>query len=506
MRPIVAQPTRRPILLIAISVCLVILSFGSIVALGFVRDDYTNLYHIQQGLLLPYPYFADTIRLWPLYQLFHLTPDLYYLIAVLLFGIATTVLYWLSYLLSGKRLIATTTALFFIFSLVGSYAMYVMTEAIRHTTYLIFQLTTMSLFSLFLKSGKRLFYLLSLLFFGVTLLFFPYRAFTFIVVLFLLSIFFLKQKRSLFMGMRSLFPFFITVVITYGLIPRLPTVQNIRPIHLDILTNALSWNALSNYLLTFLFLFLPSTFITSHVPIDSWLRVSRILSLPFMFFVVFFVLIAKKSPLQRVLRFSLVSLLVTLGGFIGYAPAYYVSGDRYLMTIRPFLALFLGAVFVQPLSRLSSGKRKYRIQSVLILGLVFFIFVLQVVENFRTQYQAIQYFGPSAKNIIASVRQAIPALPDYSIVFVDAQTNELRDTYVDPFRVGALPASASLAVYYGTRYENIELIDYIHCDVMTQTLKRWEGKSVRVFYFLGTEEGLIPGKPTQAFERCNIHE
>jgi len=188
--------------------------------------------------------------------------------------------------------------------------------------------------------------------------------------------------------------------------------------------------------------------------------------------------------------------MATLAGFVVYAPVYYITGDRYLMTARPFYALFIGALFVQ-----SVGKKQFVVSAATLS-----IFLLQGIMHFSTQYQAIQRHGPSAKNIVASVRRAIPYLPDYSIVFIDAETNELRDTYVDPFRVGALPASTSLAVYYQKRYEDIEIIDYIHCDVFAAALKRWEGKPVSVFYFFDTEQEFVPGKPNQAFERCNINE
>ena len=139
----------RAIIFLFVLMVLVIIAFGATVTLGFVRDDYTFFYYIQEGLLLPYPYYADTIRLWPLYQLFHLNPVPYYTTAIILFGIATVLLYWFSFLLYKKPLIAATAAIFFIFSLVGSYAMYVSTEAIRQTTYLIFSLATMSFFFLF---------------------------------------------------------------------------------------------------------------------------------------------------------------------------------------------------------------------------------------------------------------------------------------------------------------------------------------------------------------------
>lgn len=505
MSPILAHKRAASVfLLVLATIVLIIIAFGTTVFLGFVRDDYTNLYYIQQGLLLPYPYHADTLRLWPLYQLFHLSPGFYYATGVILFGVATAVFYWFTLLLYKKRLVAATTALFFIFSLVGSYAMYVMTEAIRHTTYLILQLMTMSLFLLFLKSGKRLIYLISILFFSATLLIFPYRAFTFIFVIFSLFVLFQTRKRLLIAGLYQLLPFLVIVFVTYIVFPNLPTVKTIRPLSATMFTNVLSWNAISNYLLTFLFLFIPSTSIPHLVSSTSWLMIVRAFSWVFALSIFLLIRSFKKTHINRVLRFSLFSLLVTLAGFVLYAPEYYITGDRYLMTVRPFLALFLGAIVVQSLSSLQFTGRKHRFLSAIVAAVALFVFMLQGVEHFRTQYHAIERHGPPAKNTIAAIRSAIPNMPKYSIVFIDAQTNELRDTYVDPFRVGTLPAGASLAVYYGTRYETIEITDYMHCDVFEATLKRWSDKQVSIFYFLATEQGVVAGKSTQAFERCNI--
>ena len=68
--------------LLAISVALM---FGRIVHLNFGTDDYAGFIVLQGVFPCEYPYWADYLRMQPLYEWFGLSPLPYYATAVVLF-------------------------------------------------------------------------------------------------------------------------------------------------------------------------------------------------------------------------------------------------------------------------------------------------------------------------------------------------------------------------------------------------------------------------------------
>lgn len=477
---------------------LIALSFGNTVNLSFGGDDFTALYYAQKHLILPYPYYADSIRESLLYRLFGLTAWPYYVTSVMLFGVVTALVAYLAHLLFKKRSTTLWAALFFIFSFVGSGAMYSAAEAIRNTTYLMLQLTTLCLLFLFTTRGRRWHYISSFALFGITAILFPYRAFTLILLLPLMTLFYHPKRMKKGELFRLFLPFFLLAVAVYVLLPRLPFAHDIRQISPAALVQKISLTGILHYALTLLFLFIPDTAIGTLVPVNAWLLPLEVVSLVFFVTLVLFVYSLHEPALRTPIRFLFLSLLLTLAGFFTFSTDYYQTSYRYLITLRPFLSLLFAGIAMWTLTRTRRSPLVKPVVSFLLIALLF----IQTREHILLQRQEVAYRGTYVRNAVATIRQTIPELHDYSIFFVDGKTNELRDQFMAAFRVGFLPSGASLAIYYHTTYDTIEITDRIHCDNFASLLKRWKGKKITIYYFLATPNGVVRGDPKKAFELC----
>ena len=223
------------ILLIAL---LTFLAFGRITELNFGTDDYFGLSYLARGeLLFEYPYYADMPRMWPLFALFHLNPAPYYGLAILLFFLSTLAVGFLAWVLLQRVSSVFFASIIYIFSSVGVGSMYTASESIRHTQYLILQLVTLTFYVLTVRRQKPVYYAVSLLGFVITVFVFPYRAHTFIVLLFLAEVFLANRPWSLKRGlglMGRMVPFAILAIIMYAVIgPQFTSAmrQNLLPNH-----------------------------------------------------------------------------------------------------------------------------------------------------------------------------------------------------------------------------------------------------------------------------------
>ena len=487
-------------LIIALLV-LTLLSFGRILSLSFGWDDYTSLYFTVHNKLFQYPYYADQFRFVPLFRLFGLSPMPYYAVSLVLFFVDALLLVILAYRITNNRAVAVVTAVFFIVSFVGSDSMYYAVEGLRNTQFLLLLLATLFAYISFQKAKRQWLYAATLAGFIIITVVFPYRAFFVLPLLFVVDRSATKPDL-LKTTLLRLLPFLFIDLFLYLVLPKLPGVKNImghiRP------TSFLAtpiWLHVRNFSLTWLYFLIPSSFFTRFPQLHQTVK-------PFMPWIgmmlflapAFFLFRSRPSVFLRLARINFWFLSIVLLSFVLIVNASFTTEYRYLLVARPFAAMFIAGLLFHLMSR---SNRQRLIAKFFIFVLTISI-VLNVYEHVVYQTQIIDRRGAFAKKVIATIKAHVPIIQRNTLFFLDADENEQRDRFAEATRVGTLPAGASLAVYYGTDYEQIEIADRVHCDVFQSVLETWRGEPVDIYYFFTDGNKIIQKPKERAFELCNI--
>lgn len=465
------------------------LSFGQILKLSFGWDDWTNLYYIIHRTLLTYPYFADSYRLLPFFNLFGLHPAPYYAVSLLFFVGNSFLLAVFAYQITKNIQFAILTSCTFIMLYIGSDSMYYAVEGLRNN-----QFTSILLLSLI---SYRSSYPLSLTAFIIATAIFPYRAFFLLPLWIVYHRMTANKTESLTHIIRCLLPFTIAFFLVYILFPTIPAVRTNTMmgghIHPTDFLGTPVLKTIQNFSLTWLYIFLPTENVGSA---HYWIGI------------LIFTVLAGYLYWSRSIKFlltariSMVSLFIVLVVFTLIINQHMSTNYRYMFVIRPFAALLYSSILYYAIST----QNHQRLIHFVIAGFLIIFLSLQMKEHFAYQSQVIDARGPYGKKIIATILREVPVIRNKTLIFIDAKTNELRGRAIDALQVGTLPAGASLAVHYGTTpYEQIEISDYVHCDTFRDALKTWSGQTIDLYYFYISEDGMTLEPKENAYKRCNIN-
>ena len=462
------------------------LSFGSIIHFNFAQDDFTILYYVQNHTLLFYPYYVASFVFTPLYYVFKLNASHYYLVSFLLFTCVGLSLYYFSLVLFKNRIIAFAATVFFITSFVGSDALYTMNIGILMNLFLIFELWTLSFYTMYLTSKKRKHLYFAFFLYTLTLFLFPYRAYTLFIFIFLLQSF-TKSKKDL-KKFSKLLLFILPFIFVYGLLPLIPIFNTTQ--HHTPSTIKLDTNMLSNFLKTLQNIVIPNTFIYLS---SSGKAISKALIPNLYLLLIIGVLIWQKNK-QTLLVLSL--LLTSTLGFLLLFGEYYVTYDRYLYVVRPFYAVFLSALLFY-----NFRSSKFKVGRI-ILMIIFLPLIFTQIKQHDVFKKEIQNDRTYSKSFFEMFKKNYPTLNDYTIIFFHVEDVNERTLISRVTDVGALPHSGSFAVYYNMRVEKLEVVFY--CENYHTILKNWVGKNPTVIY-LGSKNGiLIPKNPRDIPKDCKL--
>lgn len=453
------------------------ISFGKILDLNFQHDDFGVLYLIQHHQAFPYPFHTITFLIKPIFTIFDLNPSPYYGTALVLLGTSTFLVSLLAYQLTKKRIIQFLTVFIFAFSFVGSDAMYLMHEAIRINLYLIIAFLTIYLYILFLTQRKIFFFISSVALFFLATNIFPYRAAPLVFILLTFDIFMNNNFNFKYRVIRFS-PFFATDIFVYLLTPVLFHLHNIRPISLSILERMFSFKTITDISFTFSNLSLPYVF-------DPLSLLGKIIQLPistlfFLGFFIFLIIFLKK----RYLNIMFLCVILSLLGFIT-AGVRLSTLDRYLFTIRPFLAIF-EAFLIYTLWNLN----KFKLIKTLTLIFLITAFSLQARQHFSYQKDIIDVYGTFSKQAINAFKKYVPTIKGYSFFILSGQDITYINKFVAVTAGGFLDPEVSLAVYYGTTYDRIKIATSEQCDYIKRVLNGWKNKPVQINNFYADFGGI----------------
>ncbi|MBI5449197.1 hypothetical protein HY948_02660 [Candidatus Gottesmanbacteria bacterium] len=484
MRFIIAQRYRLFFGILAI-LFLTVYSFGQILSLSFGWDDYTNLYYLVHNKSFQYPYYADQLRVLPLFRLFSLSPQPYYIVSLTLFFLDTLLVTILTYRITLHYKTAWIAGAMFILLSVGSDGMYYAMEGIRNTQFLFLLLCTLLILYEYGRHRRTTLYIPLYILFVITTTIFPYRAFFLLplLVIYGLPVFNLR-----------ILPFVLADVTVFGLLPKwLSPQSSMGHIHpLDFLNSSLP-HLLQNFLFTFLYSLIPNT-LPARFP--EWQPIAGTyfppIGLILLFCIVFFLIRNRSRKPYRFLLMNILSIAVISFSFSLITNEYMDTNYRYLLAVRPFVAMFLSGLLI-------CRTRKW------IIFLIIFLVTIHALKHVEYQNQVIIMRGSFAKKAIATILTHVPSIRGNTLFFLDASTNELRHRFGEAVQVGTFPSGASLATYYKTTYDRIEITDYVHCDVFESILKSWKNQPINLYYFIATEDGISPGPKENSYQRCNLN-
>ena len=509
-------PLLRYVLLTAL---LVFLAFHKLPDLFFGTDDFVNFAYMVQGKMgTEYAYILDSPRLLLFYQWFGLNPAPYYAVAVVFFFLSALAVGWIAYLLFLQTNAVFIATIAYIFSYAGVGSMYTISEAIRHTQYVTLYLITVACYFLVIRRQNILLYATTALLFGITTLFFPYRAHTLPIVLVLIEVFPMWPNVNLYRVAGRIIPFFVITFFVYAAalpmaqslvihktIPfivrqdNLSSLQTVSMRALTMIINEVRYNFLSKLAL-FFYLFIPNTLLPGKGLLATWL--GKATWLHAVLFTAFMTTIFSffSRERRRILLFLVLAILVTFLGFAFIYVDYQSSAHRYMFTVRPFFALLVAGLTSSHLSTLMRRLQfSKKIPALLIILTLAIVFGLQLREFFVYQKSELYYRGPFANQFFADIQKAIPSIPRYTLLFIGGDVHQL-DRYRGMFRGVGTPGWV-LVPYYGNNSDFYEFADNNHCQFFAQVMEKPE---VDLYYFKITPEGLKQGNSRYAYLRCNM--
>lgn len=483
---------------------LVIISFGRIVFLNFGTDDYVNFYILNISKeLLSYPYHIDFIRLGVLFNFFRLNPAPYYAVALFFFFVSALLVKYLAKLMFKKDSVALIASVVYIFSFIGDASMYTVFESVRHTQYLTIQLATICFYIFSLQRKKKIFYFIAVISFLATTYIFPYRAYTLILIILFSEIFFRRGSFNITTPINiimRLIPFFL---IDFRIYPHSttgfslssfnPSIFLPKTIHsvADLRNTLLQKSAL------FLYLFIPNTFFTSKNLLTPLLGNQTIIH-PVFFLMTFFSIFGiKEKEFKKGLLFCLLTIVIVLLGFSIVFVDYQYTGHRYLITVRPFFAIFAAGIIASLISKLNFRTKKFLIILPIII-IVFFTLLLHLKQHYDTQNEVLYYRGSFSKNAVLSIRKSMPSIKNYTIIFIDGES---LDQFSGTFRNVGTPAWVFMP-YYKISLESIDVVDPKHCDIFEYLVAHH--KKYDLYYFIATSKGVINNNSNNAYLRCGL--
>lgn len=489
------------VLVVSIVVVLV-LSLGRTLNYFFYTDDFAMLYYVQNSQVYTWPYLYVVAFFTPFYKIFGFNPRGYFSLALLIHFLASIGVYFFVKLLTKKRIIAFLSTLVFA---TGYIALDQFTQtavvSINNINNLLI-LTTLIFLLLWVDRRKIKLYFLTLFFFWASTVFAPFRAFALILYLPIIEVI-LSPGRVISNFPKSLLAFFIRyapfllISYWYVILPGSGSAADERLFKFfspDLQEQ--SFSVLGRILVSEEWVKLlglnPATF--------SWPRAGLIL----FFLILILALLSSFGKRQRQGRALLISVFLTIFGYIGYlvilsTELLSLSGhtNRYLIVTSigySFLIPTAAYLIVDNLKFLRKDTIKNLIVVILTLP-----FVITMIFSARKYEENIINRSLVAKRFYSQLKDYVPTISGKNYFYFDRTDNHPTDALFDTFLQGALmPKDAAIATFYEA---SIDLEHYQFSEDITIVLDSFEELLDVIKSGEATEENLH----TFYFDESGLH-
>ncbi|HLC95628.1 MAG TPA: hypothetical protein VJH89_04030, partial [Patescibacteria group bacterium] len=353
--------------------------------------------------------------------------------------------------------------------------MHTILEAIRHTQYVALFLLTLSLYVLYLKKQDRSWYWAALVLFAITTFLFPYRAYPLVFLLFLLEIL-IGRNCHMIRLFKRLTPFVMIDGIIYVgaafVCSRFPLLQSSGTTALTVISRfsevALATartfftDKIINLTTNLFALLIPN----SIVPLEA----SPLYVLIFAVSVIVFMRWKNKKKKSPILFLALSTVIVVFGYAIVNTD-YVSTSHRYLFTVRPFVAIFMACALI---SSLISFKRTRSVTSLMVFSITIFLVVMHAVALISYQNRELYYRGEFSKQAMKAIQTHVPAMPRYTVIFIDGETDLLLDRFWGMFQNIGTPGWAFVP-YYGNDPTYYDVVTPNHCSLFWQLYEKRKG-------------------------------
>ncbi len=415
------------------------LAYGQITGMYFFLEDYLILYSIQNpnssdagygSGVFGRPYGYAVTPFIPFYHLFGLNPQGYYLVEIILYFLAALAVYFLAKTLTGSRKAAFGSALIFASGYVGSGSLYRLAVGWQNLLAAIFISLSAALYYRYVKNLKMKYYLLAFAFYLFTSEFSFYRAHGIILVILGIEILFnFKPIRSL--------------------IRMLPFVLSYWYFYIYSLSGVMDQGSKASSFAKIIFTQENYRFLLTPFKTLENLFIPNQFNFPLLIFIgiLFGILTWKRSKLLiYCLIFAIANYLVYFYGSPGTSQE---TTHRYLtisfVGVALFWGIFLGEVF--------RSTRKYLFFCILIV-------ITNLVLVRTEQVSLLQNRSQPTRQFWQAFIREVQNLPKQSAIYIDSKNDGISKPARDAaLGAGSMSATASFAVYYGLKWQDIYLAE-----------------------------------------------
>lgn len=434
IRNIKKRANKRPILWsILLILAVVIMAYGLTAFMYYGQDDHSLIFKLQRleegvgqygvgitGRKSSSPYRYMVVPFVPIYMLFGTRPFAYFAVGIFNYFLASIAVYFLAWVLTRNKKIALISGLIFASGFFGSDTMLRLTNSYQTPHTILFMCITLALYKLYTDKKSFLLYLLSFIFFALTIEGFWIRSPGMIFLVLGLEVLFnLNLLKSPF----RLIPFFFIYYQQYikGS-PSAPEVTN----YLKTLFLGGGYQMLLVPIRSLFNLFIPDKFVPEQNILIPLLFVISLIA----------VLIKKKS---RVMWYAIGFTLASFMVYIAHDPTRIITTTHRYSTI-PFvgIALFLG-VFLE---KIFNNERKYVLASVALI-------LFNVVQMNVYSVKNLKERNIPTRRFYETLKKQVPTLPKGSALLFDVKDDsESRRLFSEFFGVGSMPEMTAIAWQY----------------------------------------------------------
>lgn len=431
----------------------------------FWRDDFYLLYVLINKTQLFWPYFSTKFPFILVYEMFHLSPEPYFLMAFFLRLVSGVVLFIVLKKITKNTLLSFFSSLLFGVTPIGIEGTLYMSHSPGFSFTAIFQ----ALFLYFFLKKKQF---LSSFFIFLAVFLFPHRGggiifFSLFLILFLPYFSRYKFPRLRF-SLTHLSVALLGLLASYLTAYRYPG-SNAGGMLDNVLNGALNFKAFG---FLFFYSIIPSNLVKNFNLTETGASLFGFLLL----FLCSFSIFKLRKDKVEISSYLFIGICWLVGNLL----LYYLL-QQYLneSESRYYSPLALGSSLLI-IGLLSSLPKKIFISTAVVIVVLFGSISSSYLN---THYQK---HGIYAKIFWSDFKSLVPEINN-NILFVlgyRPETSEVINRLADIVRVGGLPEEASIAVHYGVDYGRINLVDDLDKKYLDKELKKAEAENTDTVYLI----------------------
>jgi len=460
----------------------------------FYSDDYSTFYHLQNNTTPYWPYNFIPYIFLPFYKLFGLKPEVYTILGLITYFLATLSVYALSLITIRNKSIAFFTSAIFATGYVGLDQFTQLALSTLNNLSSIAISIVLITYIYFIQTKRKFYYLLSLILFTFTMIVFPFRGFTLLLFMPAIeTIVTLKFKniRSIFNQLLIVFlrliPFLVIAgkfgIFSYG---KVEGETAIVPSHIQSLfTIPFSPEFLSELVRIVGRIVAPDEFVGRFFQLTLTQDNFFLIGLLFLAFSTFTALALYKRGFKSYSRGLLIFMAIMLGGIAGNLIrllSFDSNGpiNRYLNL--PFIGYSgtLSMLFYLLFSKISKkNKRKFNFLYSVSMIIIISVFISLSI---KFEKEIVKERSDPSKSFFKQILTYIPNVSRKTLFYFDYADYHPTFARFNYIMVGAyLPREAALAVHYKTTLDKIEIKNSFE-DLQKEIIKNPKQKYYTFYY------------------------